>query len=200
MRVTAEAVSRAPRSRRLLPECRRQIARAHQAVPGDEQRASHVRGQFGFEFPGLGGRQGRARDASRPVRCRQRLELRPLRVVEGHVQRAGACVGNGTAGAAREPGDQFVVEREAADAEGFERRCMDAFGVRREHAPRRLRRAQAGRAGIDDVHVGTARRQRFGDDTSDDAAADHDDVGHQRRPEGDFPSTQPLLMKRPNPR
>ena len=49
--------------------------------------------------------------------------------------------------------------------------------VRREHAGRRLRRAHADRAIVDDLDRRAAARQLVRDRAPDDAGADDDDVG-----------------------
>ena len=52
-----------------------------------------------------------------------------------------------------------------------------SLDVGREHAGRRLRRAHAGRALVDDLDRRAAPRQLVRDRAADDAGADDDDVG-----------------------
>ena len=78
--------------------------------------------------------------------------------------------------------DKLAVQVEAADGE-IEKRGIAIFGFRewREHARRRLRRAHAGLAIIDELHRGAAARQFICDARSDDSSPDDDDVGRTRQ-------------------
>ena len=155
----------------------RQLAGRHEPVRANQQPADDI------------GRQARFFQPHRPSVQDLGVDLLPAQHV-GRRPQLAACSDSSVAtvecpgpsvrdrhGALRgDAGDEVVVEVEATDREVEEGAVARGLDVRREHPGRRLRRAHADRALVDDLDRRAAPRQLVGDGAPDDAGADDDDV------------------------
>ena len=201
-----------PRPLAHTPERRDDRGGARVTVGGCEQRADAVARDIALQLSRGVAFQVLAWNAPRGERLREPLQLAGLRFIERDVERPATRVRLRRNAAIEEAIDERIPQPEAAEPETFEDRVVQTLLVGREHAGRRLGRAEADAARIDEADRGARAHECLARRAPDDAGTDDEDVGHaqcrgvrttqplfRNRP-GRVLSIQPSLMNRPNPR